>query len=321
MVPILQKIIDRIRSCGTFLIASHVRPDGDAIGSELALYHLLRALGKEVDIYSQDPIPRIYAFLPGSEAVSEKIKEPERYDAVFLLDCSEIDRIGDKADALAGIPVLINIDHHISNQAFCEPAWIDAEASSTGEMIFRLAEALGAEITMDIAVNLYTAIVTDTGSFRYANTGAETLRVASKLVEKGVNPYLIAENVYESTPVEKVRLLSKALTTLEFEWQGRIGSILVSQDMFAQAGARPEHADSFADFVRAIEGVEVGVFYTEMPDGRYKVSFRSKGRIDVERIASRFGGGGHTAAAACRIVGDFAVVKREVNQAIMADRI
>lgn len=321
MEPILQKIIDRIRSCGKFLIASHVRPDGDAVGSELALYHLLRAMGKEVDIYSQDPIPRIYAFLPGSEAVAGRIKEPERYDAAFLLDCSEMDRIGDEADAIAGVPLLINIDHHVSNRAFCEPAWIDAKASSTGEMIFRLAEALGAEITPEVAVNLYTAIVTDTGSFRYTNTSAETLKIAAELVEKGADPHFVAENVYESTPIEKVRLLAKALATLEFEWQGRIGSILVSQDMFTQAGARPEHADSFADFVRGIAGVEVGVFYTEMPDGRYKVGFRSKGRVDVERIASRFGGGGHAAAAACRIDGDFAAIKREVNQAIMAVRI
>ncbi len=318
MEPILLKrIIEKIASCRRFLITSHVRLDGDAIGSELALYHMLRGLKKEVCIYNQDPVPKIYGYLPGAEAVSQTLEHAGHIEAAFLLDCSEIDRVGEASDRIGRIPVLINIDHHISNRAFCELAWIDAEASSTGEMIFRLADALGAPITEAMAVNLYTAILTDTGSFRYSNTGADTFMIAAKLVQLGARPFQIAEKVYDTTPVEKVLLLSKALETLAFDWEGRIGSILVSQEMFREVKAQPEHADSFADFVRSIEGVEVGVFYTEIPDGRYKVSFRSRGRIDVEKIASQFGGGGHAAAAACRVEGDFETARKNVNRAIM----
>jgi len=318
MEPILQKIIDQIALSRTFLIASHVRLDGDAIGSELALYHILRGMGKKAYIYNQDSVPKIYKFLPGTEMISAKLNNVDQFDAAFLLDCSELDRVGEEAGRIGSIPVLINIDHHVSNHAFCELAWIDAAASSTGELIYKLADALGVFVSKEIAVNLYTAIVTDTGSFRYSNTGAETFSIAAKLVKKGVNPYWVVENIYESVPVEKVNLLTRALKTLEFDWQGRIGSILVTQEMFREAEALPEHADSLADFVRSIGGVEVGVFYTEMPDKRYKVSFRSKGRINVEKIASGFGGGGHANAAACRISGIYDIIKRQVNQAIMA---
>ena len=321
MKPILKKIIDKVASCRTFLITSHVRLDGDAIGSELALYYILRGMGKEAFVYNQDPVPKIYGFLPGAEAVAQTLGRTERFDAAFLLDCSDIDRVGEETHRIASVPTLINIDHHISNQAFCELAWVEAQASSTGEMIFHLAEALGASITEEVAVNLYTAILTDTGSFRYANTGAETFSIAAKLVERGISPYHIAEKVYEAVPIPKIRLLAIAMKTLAFDWEGRISSINVSQEMFEQAEAEPEHADSFADFVRAIEGVEVGVFYTEMPDGRYKVSFRSKGRIDVERIASQFGGGGHAAAAACRVPGDFETVRARINRAIMVSQL
>lgn len=316
MEAILARIIERIVSLQRFLISSHIRLDGDAIGSELALYHILRGMGKEVSIYNRDKVPGIYQFLPGTEVISETLGSPERFDAAFLLDCSELDRLGEQAGTIRKIPLLVNIDHHVSNRPFCELAWIDAEASSTGELIFQLAQALQVPITENIAINLYTAILTDTGSFRYTNTRAETFSIASRLVGMGAKPYVVAENVYEKTPVEKIRLLSKALKTLEFSWDGRICSILVSQEMMTEVGALPEHADSFADFARAIEGVEVGVFYTEISSRHFKVSFRSKGRIDVEKIAGSFGGGGHAAASACRLEGDYEEIKTRVTQTI-----
>ena len=321
METILKSIIDQIRRCQSFLITSHVRPDGDAIGSELALYHILCSMGKEVVVYNQDATPSTYRFLPGSEIITNILNDTKAFEAAFLLDCSELGRVGKEAERMGNIPVLINIDHHISNKSFCKIAWNDASSSSTGEMIYRLADALDITITENIAVNLYAAILTDTGSFRYSNTEEQTLSIAAKLVGKGVNPYTIAEKIYETVPVKKVLLLSKALDTLEFDWQGRISSIVVTQKMMAEVEALPEHTDNFTDFVRAIEGVEVGIYYTELSERWYKISLRSKGKINVEKIASTFGGGGHANAAACRLEGDLDSIKKKIHQAIMANGI
>ena len=321
MNPILDKIVDQIAQFRTFLITSHVRPDGDAIGSELALYHMLRGMGKNVTVYNQDGVPSTYQFLPGADVITGTLGNTEHLEAAFLLDCSEIDRVGEEAMRIARVPVLINIDHHISNKAFCEIAWNDSRASSTGEMVFRLAVALGIPITQEVAVSLYTAILTDTGSFRYSNTGRETFAIAAALVERGVDPYTLAEKIYETVPAKKVQLLARALSTLEFHWEGRISSIRVSQQMMREVGASQEHTDNFTDFVRAIEGVEVGVYYNELSDNRFKISLRSKGAINVERIASQFGGGGHERAAACRLEGPFEAIQEKINKAIMASNL
>jgi phosphoesterase RecJ-like protein len=269
-------------------------------------------MGKEVLVYNQDAPPHTYHFLPGVELVGQELKDIERFDAAFLLDCSELERVGEEAKRIGTIPVLINIDHHISNRKFCEIAWIEEKASSTGELIFELAETLKVPITRDIAACIYTAILTDTGSFRYSNTGSKTFLTAAKLVELGANPYDIAELVYERVPVERVRLLSQALKTLSFDWGGRIGSILVTQEMLVEAGAGSEHAENFADFVRSIEGVEAAVYFTELAENRFKISLRSKGRVDVERVAAAFGGGGHRNASACRIDGDLDSIRDRV---------
>ncbi len=318
MNPILAKIIDQIARHQRFLITSHIRPDGDAIGSELALYHLLCQRGKTATIYNEDAIPSNYRFLPGADAITETLGDTRRFDAAFLLDCSEIDRVGREAGPIGSIPILINIDHHVSKGPFCEIAWNDDQASSTGEMVYRLAVAMGADTNWDVAVNIYTAILTDTGSFRYANTGSETFSIAADLVARGVDPYAVAEQIYESVPVEKIQMLARALNTLEFHWQGRISSICVTKQMMQEVGASPEHTDNFADYIRAIQGVEVGVYYTELSPGRFKISLRSKGIINVERIASAFGGGGHERAAACRMEGDYEDIQEKINQAIMA---
>ena len=312
----LTRISRIVAECQRFLITSHVRPDGDALGSEIALYLALRSMGKEVFIYNQDSVPETYGFLPGSEAVSGQLGDVNGYDAIFVLDCSELDRVGRLAEAIKKARYVINIDHHVTRGGFADICLVDPDASSTGELVYRLLKEIKAEVTPDIAVNLYTAILTDTGSFHYSNTGVESFRIAAELVAAGADPSVIAQNIYESNPLAKVRLFKKAIQTLELEWDGKIGSMSVFQQMLREAEAKTEHTENFVDFVRAIKGVEVAVFYTEMEDSFFKVSLRSKGLINVEIIAGHFGGGGHPNAAACRIYGDLEYVRSHVMRAI-----
>lgn len=300
----LSRISDIVAQCRNFLITSHVKPDGDAIGSELALYFALRGLGKNVSIYNQDGVPDTYLFLPGAETVSREFGPIESYDALFVLDCSDVDRIGQESKKLTAIKYVISIDHHATNGNISDICILDPDASSTGELIYRLLRQIKVKITPEIAANLYTAILTDTGSFHYSNTGADALKIAGELVAAGANPSHIAGLIYESNPPAKIRLFTKVVQTLKLESEGRVASIFVFRDMLREAGASLEHTENFVDFVRSIKGVEVALFFTEMDDRSFRVSMRSKGRINVEKIASRYGGGGHVNAAACRIPGD-----------------
>lgn len=314
----LNRIIEIINRHRRFLITSHVRPDGDAIGSELALYAVLKGMGKEVWIYSRDQIPDNYRFLPGSEFIGHDFGEPETYEVVFVLDCSDLERLGEQGALVARMPQVINIDHHVSNQTFCEVTYIDREASSTGELLYRLFREMGASLTGAVANNLYTALMTDTGGFRYRNTKSETLYAAGHLVEKGAEPQWLAENIYENTPAAKVRLLSKALATLNFSLDGKVADIVVSLASLAATGARSEHTEGFVDVPRTIKGVTVSIFYLELEPNYYKLSLRSQGTTNVEQVARYFGGGGHINAAACKIRGALESIRPQVVDRLRA---
>jgi len=310
------EIAEVIHSGTTFLITSHVRPDGDALGSELAMYHVLRGMGKGVVVYNQDETPAVYEFLPGSQDIVHSLDSVNGFDAVFVLDCSDIERVGDKKNRIGSIKKIVNIDHHASVGTFSEILLVDSTASSTGEIIHRLLEKMGIAINGDIATNIYTAILTDTGSFRYSNTGSETFRAAADLVDKGANCRYIAEKIYETRPAIQVRLMGKALDTLEFYEGEKVGFIYVTQEMLRKEGALPEHTEGFVDIVRSIQGVEIAACYYEVSKNRFKISLRSKGKADVEKIAGKLGGGGHRNASACRVEGSIKAVKRKVLGAI-----
>jgi len=314
----LDEIAGVIHSCATFLITSHVRPDGDALGSELALYHVLRGMGKDAVVYNQDITPAVYAFLPGAEEIVHSLDSVERFDAVFVLDCSDISRVGDEQDKIRSVPNVVNIDHHLSVGTFSKILLTDSEASSTGEMIHRLLTHMGVEITRDVAMNLYTAVLTDTGSFQYSNTGSATFRVAADLVERGADCRYIAKNIYETKPAVQIRLMGKVLDTLQLYEAEKVGVIVVTQEMLRREGALPEHTEGLVDMVRSIRDVEVAVCCYEVSEGRFKVSLRSKGDVDVEKIAGTLGGGGHKNASACRVEGDFETVRERVLGAIAA---
>ncbi|MDI6775647.1 MAG: bifunctional oligoribonuclease/PAP phosphatase NrnA [Syntrophales bacterium] len=312
------RIIDIINSCQVFLITSHVRLDGDALGSELALYHMLRYMKREAVVYNQDKTPQNYRFLPGSDAIVHQLPPVEKFEAAFVLDCSELERVGEEANKIRQIKRIIAIDHHISRGGFCEIAYIDHQASSTGELLYRLAEQMSLELTAEMATNLYAAIMTDTGGFRYGSTRHSTLIAAGNLLEKGANPQWIAENIYESKPLAKIKLLKKVLETLTFDSDGKIGSMVVLQKTIESVRALPEHTEGFVDIPRSIEGVEISILYNELSENYFKISFRSKGKINVERIARAFGGGGHTNASGCEVEGDIETIRHRVRDVIKA---
>lgn len=312
----LRRISALIGRHRTFLITAHERLDGDALGSELALCWMLSGLGKEAVIYNQDPTPENYRFLPGSDRIVRELPPLGPFEVAVVLDCSELERVGRESERIRTIPNLINIDHHVSNGEFCDARLIDPQASSTGELIFRLVRDMNAAVSAEMATCLYTAILTDTGGFRYGNTRRGTLLTAADLVGAGARPQWISENVYEADSPARLRLLSAVLPTLALEEGGRVGSLVVMQEALAGAGALTEHTEGFVDLPRSIRGVEISILYAELPGGNFKLSLRSKGNVDVERVARVFGGGGHTNAAGCRAEGELSEIRRRVIEAI-----
>lgn len=312
----IKEILAAVAQGKKFFITAHVRLDGDALGSELALYLMLTDLGKEAVICNQDPTPYHYRFLPGASSIVHGVRHIEAYDVGFVLDCSELERVGKLAADVSKIKTLINIDHHVSNGGFSKLRLLDARASSTGELLYRLMRKMHAKLTPEICTNLYTAILTDTGGFRYTNTHQDTLRAAGDLVEGGADPQWISENVYESDPPVKLKLLAKVMESLELDLKHKTASMVVTNDDLIQTGATMEHTDGFIDIPRTVKGVDIAMLYSQIGERQFKLSLRSKGRVNVEKIAALFGGGGHINAAACRIEGDIDGIKARVKKAV-----
>ena len=300
-----RNLLAALRKEGPFLIAAHVDPDGDAIGSALALSVALESMGKKTFVFSRDPVPKYFRFLAGFEKFSSSLKDIVKEDPVLiLLDCNTPARA-----AVEGYRFRksIVIDHHETEKDFGDIRWIDHRAAATGLMIYYLLKALLITLTQDIAVNLYTAISVDTGTFRYSNTSAEVLRVSAGLVEAGADPNLIAVNLYESWDYKRFRLLVMALNTLEV--RNRVAVIHVTQKMFKETATRSEDTEHFSNFPRMIGAIKMAVLLRELDNGEWKASLRSRGLVNVARIAEKFGGGGHNNAAGFKIKADLKNVK------------
>jgi len=306
---VLEQVLQVVKSEQRFLLTSHARPDGDAIGSLLGASQLLRALGKSVDIVMSDPVPVIYRDLPFSDTIQHRTSTNNGYDAVIILECDGIARTG-----VAGLDqaarVIVNIDHHASAKPFAHINSIDTDASATGEMIFELARAAHVEITPEMATCLYAAMLTDTGSFCYEVTDARTFAFAQQLVEAGAKPAEIAREIYFANPESKMRLLGSALSNLRRE--GRLAWMFVTQAQMRQSGAREEDCEGLVNYALSISGVEVALFFRELPDGRYRVSLRSKGGVNVAHVAEQFGGGGHECASGCSVQGPLSVAAHSI---------
>lgn len=303
-------IASALRKCETVLISVHKSPDGDALGSQLALMFALEKLGKSVTMQNLDPVPEIYRFLPASDRILTGNSVEARYDAVMVLD-SDPKRTGlfDK-----GFPpgLLINIDHHITNSREWEFSWLDSTAAATGEMVYRLIQEIKVPINHAIALCLYTSIFTDTGSFRYSNTTARSMHIAAEMLEAGADPWLVTENVYESFAFCRLKLLGDVIAGMERSEDGRIAWVAVTSELFAKSGTSAEDTDNFINYVRSVKGVEVGILFRQTAENQYKISLRSKGRVDVSRVAGLLGGGGHRNAAGATLDGPLLEVKKKV---------
>lgn len=298
-----------------FLVASHVNPEGDAIGSALALGEGLEKMGKEVTIFFDDTIPSLYSFMPHIERVVHDVTGMI-FDVTIAVDCGELERLGKGFERVGERGIFVNIDHHSSNDLFGDINIIDEDASATGEMIYKILKGFSIPITPTMATNLYVALLMDTGSFRYSSATPQAFRIAAELVEMGVNPWEIAKRIYESHPVERLRLLGQSLNTLDLRCGGKIAIMAVTKKMYEECGATEEMTESFVNYPRSVKGVKVAVFIREIGEGRYKFSLRAKEDIDVSRIAALFGGGGHRRAAGCIIEGDLEGVKDRMIKAI-----
>lgn len=315
-----QQICDLIRSQNTFLILTHYRPDGDAIGSQLALALLLNDLGKQVQAWNDDEPPAKFRFLPHCDLIRKPPQQSCDFDVVIAVDTSTWQRLGSAAQRIGHKKHFVNIDHHVSNERFADINWIVPDAPASGQIIYRLIQRGGFKLTRDIATCLFAAISTDTGSFSYASTTAESLRVAAELVDTGIHVGEISRHVYESYPHARLQLLQKALADLKLSDRNRIASTWVTSEMFEESGAKREDTEGLIDYARSIQGVLVAALFEELPEpGKIRISLRSKHRkIDVNAIASRFGGGGHREAAGARIAGQPHEVEQKVLAAISA---
>ena len=291
----LEQIAKLLQNSSTIILTAHVQPDGDCLGSMLALNHYLISIGKNVRMMLDDDLPALFKFLPGHHAILQPTTKVISADLLIVLDASDIKRIG-KVREHVEAPIL-NIDHHASNTKFADYWYIDKRSAATGEIIFQLLTMLKVKITADIATCLYTAIATDCGFFRYANTSVQTMRYAANLMECGAEPYVISEYM-ETKPLESILTLSKVLETLELYHNGKIATITVLPDTLSTL----DSTEGFINYPRVIEGVEIAIMFKVMREGVIRISFRSK-TADVSKLALAFGGGGHARAAGCAIMG------------------
>ncbi|MGE5109584.1 MAG: DHH family phosphoesterase [Acidobacteriaceae bacterium] len=294
----LAEVLNQIDRRTRFVLTSHARPDGDAIGSVLACSQILYSMGKQSDIYLFDGVPQVYRPLPFADRIVQTPRIPEDYDAAIILECDSVQRT-----RLEGLDrhYLINIDHHSSARPFANVNWIDPDACATAEMIFRFAREARVKLSPDMATCLYTAVLTDTGSFGYSGTSERTFALAQELVHAGANPVAIAQSVYFSNPTAKMRLLGAALTNLHRD--GALTWMYVRRDDMDRSNALEEHTEGLVNYALAIEGVEVALFFRELGNQRFRVSLRSKGGVDVAKVAEHFGGGGHACASGCALDG------------------
>ncbi len=308
----LDEIIRFIHAGETFAITSHARPDGDSLGSSLGLALALEQLGKEVVVVHADPPPRPYKDLPGLEKLVVSPTLEGDFDGLLVLECNSLERTG-----VAGLERYraVNIDHHADSGEYGFLNWIDWSAAALGEMVHELASRLGAAITPAIATNLYVAILTDTGSFQFSNTTQRTFSITARLVAAGANPGEIAQAVYLSQPLSKLRLLTAVLQTLEVHPSGKIACIELTRRTLTETGAESNDTEGIVTHALSIDGVMMVAFLRQMKDDLIRVSLRSKPGYDVARIARRHGGGGHANAAGLSLTGDLA----EARARIVAD--
>jgi len=307
----ITSILNVIREGERFLVCSHAGPDGDAVGSMLAMGTLLEAMGKRVDLVSADRIPEVYRGLPGAEDIRIAMRVQGQYDAAIVLECDGPARTG-----LQGLErfFLVNIDHHATGVEYAKVNWIEPDATCVGEMVHRLFLAAGVEVTPEAATSIYTTVLTDTGGFIYGATGASTFALAHDLTLAGADPIRIAQQVYFSKPMAKLLLLGAALQNLHRE--GRLAWLWITHNDMVRSCAAEEDCEGIANYALSIAGVEAAAFLREGTENRVFASLRSKRKINVAAIAERLGGGGHANASGCVLPGPLGRAREEIVEAL-----
>ncbi|MFN2355420.1 MAG: bifunctional oligoribonuclease/PAP phosphatase NrnA [Desulfopila sp.] len=308
-MKIPEQFCNAVQNARSVVLFTHVHPDGDALGSLLGMAGILESLNKKVFCYLEEAVPYIYSFLPGKERVNTSLSDladfTEKNTEVIALslDCGDCGRLGKNSEKMMEISPFLVMDHHTSHQNFGQHRWVDAARSSTGEMVYELAQYFGAFLSYETAFNLYVAISTDTGSFCYDSTTSRTLAIAAELVQAGVLPNEVSGYIYNNYTPQRIRLLERVLGTLQLDESQTIAMIHVTRAMFAERGALPEDVEGFIDFPRSIKNVEIAVFIKETLYDTISISMRAKGNHDVAAIARKFNGGGHRNAAGFRLPG------------------
>ena len=305
-------IAQELKNNERFLLATHVNPDGDAIGSLGALALVLEGMGKQVVAYCQDEVPEFLRFLPYADRIVSEISGLDRFEVAVVLDCGAFDRIGSAVEVLQHVGKIIHIDHHSSSGDFGQLNLVRPECSSTAEILYEIFQAIPVSLTPEVAENIYTAILTDTGSFRFANTTARTLAIAAEMVSLGVAPEKVAGEIYDSMSPERIELLARSLNTLTLRSNGRVAAMHVSRRMLEETGTSLIDTDGFVNYPRAISSAEIAIFFREMAADEVNVSLRSRGGLDVAEFARIHGGGGHHNAAAFRLGGSLSEVVEKV---------
>lgn len=311
------QVAAEIRRRERFVVASHMRPDGDAIGSSMAMALALRQLGKQARVVSHDQVPPQMQSFPGIGTIDVVDRVDDPGDAVLVMECGDIQRTG-----VAGLEhgFVVNIDHHPGNTQFGSINWLDLSAAACGEMVFTLIQELGAPLTEDIATYLYVALMTDTGGFRYANITPRTFDISRQCVEAGVNPSAVADSIYNSNSLSRLRLYGAILHRMRLDPTSRIATLRVDQRLVTECGGTYEDTEGLVNLPLTVKDIVVVAFFKENGPGEWRVSMRSKGDIDVNRVAREFGGGGHRNASGCSVRGSFdelqALFEARLSQAI-----
>ena len=323
----MKEILNHLIDSNNILLASHSNPDGDAVGSLIAMGLALEAINKKVFLYNESPIPAVYRFLFSVDRITRQMDQMIQFDTAVILDCGDLERIGPAVSVVNKVPVVINIDHHVTNTGFGHYQLIDTLACSTAEIIYRLIKKLAVPIDLSIATSIYTGILTDTGSFRFSNTNQAAFAICEEMTERGVKPHNVAQHVYGTYSLERIKLLNLALESIEITDNGKLSIITITQDMLARTGTQPEDVDGMINYARRIEDVSVATLIQEQINdagnltnsNHYHVSLRSDGTVDVAAIAAIYGGGGHSTAAGFGIETTLPELKAEIK--ILADKL
>ncbi|MBT8331195.1 MAG: bifunctional oligoribonuclease/PAP phosphatase NrnA [Deltaproteobacteria bacterium] len=316
----MEQILQHIKTSQRILVASHAEPDGDCLGSLVAMGLALIKLDKTITLFNSSPIPAVYRFLPGVEHIVTQIKAAEEYDLAIVLDCGDIIRIGEDSSIVTQIPIVVNIDHHVSNTGFGHVQLIDTDACATAEIVYRLIKALKIPFDKAIATSIYLGILTDTGSFRFSNTNPAAFAISKAMTDIGVEPHAVAQRVFGTYSLGRIKLLNMALNSIEISENGKLSLMTVNRSMLNATGTSTEDIDGLINYARRIEDVKVAALIHEIKNGagkftnmnRYHVSLRSDSTVDVAKIAGKFGGGGHTSAAGFQIESTLVSLKEKI---------